>query len=81
MKEENMTENGFLQALQALNYLNVFQDLQVFRFYLWIPWKYYLMKRLVEMNLFGMRLFVMMLSESQGLVVGLFAGLLVGLFN
>ena len=29
MCEEAMTKNGFLQVLQALNSLNVFQDIQV----------------------------------------------------
>jgi hypothetical protein len=28
MNEDTMSTDGFLQALQALNYFNVFQDLQ-----------------------------------------------------
>ena len=54
-----MTENGFLQVLQALSYLNVFQDLQVLHSE---PLKDCLKKWLVLK-----RLFVMMLIESEGL--------------
>ena len=32
--EESMSENRFLQVLQALNSLNIFQALEVFRFYM-----------------------------------------------
>ena len=68
IREESMTEYGFLQVLQALSY--VFQDLQVLEVL-----HSELLKDCLKKWLVVMMLFVMLLMESERLFAGPYAGL------